>query len=1309
MKVREFLRNSRDREKGGGKNFILLFILVYFFLFFFSSIVIPPFSTTPLSPDQNWKMYNARKQYFEAAIRKEGISKIPQDTPLPTTTNAPHHRNFTDHLYVVKRSGEHESIDFNKITRRIESLMNPKYDPVLNAEYVDCHRIAQTTIQGLFPGVHTSQLDDLAAENAAYLTTEHPDYDILGGRIMASNLQKQVNLSFSLATEQMYRHVHTMTKQPAPLVSERFIKVVRENSDFFDSIVHPERDFRLTFFSMKTLMKSYLLRSSTREIQETPQYMYMRIAIGIHFDSLEEVKETYDLLSLGYYSHATPTMFNAGTEFPQLSSCFLLSMQDDSIPGIYETLKRCAIISKYAGGIGLSVSNIRASKSYIRGTNGTSNGLVPMLKVFSDSAKYVDQCVTRGTRIVCRRGVVPVERVSVGDEVLCSDREFHPVLKPLRHHVSQMSSDQTMYRVYLEGFWSTLEITGEHPLWVLRDIPQGCTEETLKQMISRRHIEPQFTEASDVRPGDKLIYPIPSYEKDHESLSENDCRMYGILLSKGHFNEETGKVHVVLHTLHNEYTMKFLHRYLSTEKVIPYQLNGKKGDVTRTFTWSFCNPRFPFTEDQIRVYGSREKRVDPMFLHLPRSKALQVLRGVLETRGKHIRDSLIIHGVGKSVMEQLAYILFRCGVLTIPDYFHTKHQPPQHRLKVPLIPMIHQWFPYFPTTEKTHLTYMSHKGYLYVDVHDVKEWGVVNSGFSQEILYDLEVDHPEQHNYCTLSGGLVHNGGGKRKGSWAMFLEPWHADIEVYLDLKKNTGKDEIRARDLFYGLWVPGLFMDRVAEDGDWSLFCPNEAPGLTEVYGEKFKELYERYEHTPGLARKTMKARALMKMIITSQVETGTPYFCFKDASNEKTNQKNVGLIRCMNLCTEVAEVTGPEEISVCNLASICFPKFVKHDPQTGEPYFDHQDFHRVTKIVTRNQYKVLHVNYSPLEQSQKTNMDNLPIGIGPQGYWDACVMMRYPYESEESQEFNRRVFETMYHGTIEASVELAKKHGPYRNFPGSPASQGLFQFDLWGVRPPTDSLWDWETLKEETKKHGWAMSLHTTCMPTASTAQILDNNESFEPKTSNVFTRGVIAGTFTVINKYLVRDLIKLGLWTPEMRQVLRAMKGSIQQIDEIPDDLKKLYKTVWEMSMKTCMKMSADRAPFIDQSQSLNNFMEHPTLQKLQAAHMYAYDLGLKTGMYYLRTKGSTEAVNTTVDPTLLLKRQQGKRQQLDNTSDMTANGDSPIMTKKRNHAPSDPPTEDRQQTPAVGTEEYSEDGIPKDACMRTDDGCVKCKN
>ncbi|KAG9119396.1 ribonucleoside reductase large subunit Cdc22, partial [Ceratobasidium sp. 392] len=784
----------------------------------------------------------------------EGIDKIGEGIVAAQTGTS------TARVNVKVADPRKERVAFDKITARITKLCYG-----LDRNHVDPIEVTKKVIAGVYAGVTTVELDNLASETAAYLTTKHPDYAILAARIAISNLHKETKKSFSAVIADLHNYVNPKNGRPAGMISKETFDIVQENAATLDSAVIYERDFHYNFFGFKTLERSYLLRIDGR-VAERPQHMLMRVAVGIHGRNIDCAIETYNLMSERYFTHASPTLFNAGTPHPQLSSCFLVAMKDDSIDGIYDTLKTCAMISKTAGGIGLHIHNIRATGSYIAGTNGYSNGIVPMLRAYDATARYVDQ------------------------------------------------------------------------------------------------------------------------------------------------------------------------------------------------------------------------------------------------------------------------------------------------------------------------------------------------------------------------------GGNKRPGAFAIYLEPWHSDVFEFLDLRKNHGKEEVRARDLFYALWIPDLFMQRIEEDGDWSLFCPNEAPGLADVHSDAFVELYTKYE-AEGRARKTIKAQKLWYAILDAQIETGGPFMLYKDAANAKSNQQNLGTIKSSNLCTEIIEYSAPDEVAVCNLASIALPTFIVNDPSAphGKRY-DFQKLHDVAKVVTNNLDTIIDVNYYPVPEARNSNMRHRPIGVGVQGLADAFMCLKMPFDSPEARQLNIQIFETIYHAAVEASAELAEARGAYSTFAGSPASQGKLQFDLWGVTP--SGLWEWEDLKAKVVRTGLRNSLLLAPMPTASTSQILGFNECFEPYTSNIYTRRVLAGEFQVVCPWLLKDLVSLGLWDDDMKNMIIASSGSIQNIPSIPDDIKAIYKTVWEISQKTVLNLAADRGAFICQSQSLNVHLQSPTTRQLTSMHFYGWKKGLKTGMYYLRTRPAAQAIQFTVDQSVI---------------------------------------------------------------------------
>ena len=934
-------------------------------------------------------------------------------------------------MQVVKRDGRIEDVSFDKVLERIRKAAT--------GLEVNATRIAQRVIDQIYNGVKTTELDDLACQLAISLTTLHPDYGTLAAQIAVSNHQKNTDESFTKVITTLANQVMPGTGEPICYVSQELIDCVAKHGPEIDAYIKHDRDYLFDYFGFKTLEKSYLLRDASKKILERPQHLWMRTSLALWANDLPRAFETYDLMSTKMFTHATPTLFNAGTPRQQLSSCFLLAAHDDSIAGIYKTLADCAQISKHAGGIGLHVHNIRARGSLIRGTNGTSNGLIPMLRVFNNTARYVDQCFTPDTLVYTEAGVKPISDVQTTDKVLTSDGNYNSVKKLVTHYYEGQILEVTINNN------TPVRVTGEHPVLSVKS--NNDTFEVVYKRLERGLAECTFYDMKDLSVGDFVGTPT----------QDGDV---------AHYKNELGS---------------FTFRKINSIKDIPY------------------------------------------------------------------------------------------------------------------------------------------KG----------------------VLHDFEID--SVHDYTIVHLGSAHNGGGRRNGSFAIYLEPWHADVEDFLKLKLNTGSEEERARDLFYALWISDLFMERVEADGEWSLFCPNEAPGLADVWGDEFRTLYERYE-AEGRARKVISAQKLWFQILDTQMETGTPYLLYKDAANRKSNQQNLGTIKCSNLCTEILEYTSAEEQAVCNLASLGLPAFVKDIPVTHadsitypEKVFDFDELRRVVRIAVRNLNRVIDINYYPTPETKRSNMRHRPIGLGVQGLADVFALLRVPWESPEAATLNQTIFEHMYYAAVDASVEVAIQEGPYETFQGSPASKGILQPDMWNIKPltETDGTLDWVSLRANVAAHGLRNSLLMAPMPTASTSQILGYNECFEPFTSNIYARRTLAGEFAVINKYLLRDLIKAGLWTENLKQKIISQNGSVQGIPEIPEELQNLYKTTWEIKMRTLIDLAAARGAFICQSQSLNLFVADATYSKLTSMHFYAWRKGLKTGLYYLRTKAPVMAQKFTVDPRLLV--------------------------------------------------------------------------
>jgi len=944
-----------------------------------------------------------------------------------------------DEMYVTKRNGKTEIISFDKILRRLRRLGT---EVNLKINYTT---LAMKVIDQLYDKIPSTKIDELSADQCASLASTHPDYNTLAGRIVVSNHHRSTSASFSKVMRQLYdfKDGHGIN---CPMISKELYQLVCSKGKELDAICKYERDYLIDYFGFKTLERSYLMKVN-RVTVERPQHMWLRVSLGIHGDNLDAAKETYEAMSQKYFTHATPTLFNAGTPRPQLSSCFLLSMESDSIDGIYNTLKDCANISKWAGGIGLHIHNIRAQGSHIRGTNGSSNGIVPMLRVFNNTAKYVDQCVTGDTLVLTEAGYKPIRDIQEGD-IVCNRAVPEP-------------GDFAKEAFYL---------------------------------------------ANDTKGIDDSI-----------SIGDNSLHI-----------EQTGRVSKVLVHESSPNTLIFeIHTSPTVNR--PDSL----GPLRIT--------------DKHPVYTIRQEHVED-----PRARGEWI-----EARDLQVGDRLVF-GLGRDSYR------------TITAIHHTVHIDPIE-------------------------------------------------------LYDLEIDTSDgaSPNYLTQTA-LLHNGGGKRNGSFAIYLEPWHSDIEMFLQMRKNHGDEELKARDLFYALWIPDLFMQRVKEGGKWTLMCPDECPGLADCYGDAFVELYTKYEQE-GRGRKTMIARDLWFQVLDAQMETGTPYILYKDACNEKSNQKNLGTIKSSNLCTEIIEYSSPDETAVCNLASIGLPMFVNLETRT----YDLDHLHSIVKIATRNLNKVIDINFYPTEKTRRSNMRHRPIGLGVQGLADVFIQMGYPFYSEDARTLNRAIFETIYHAAVEQSIELARVEGPYETFAGSPASKGELQFDMWSVIP--SNRYNWGAIRRDLLQYGMRNSLLVAPMPTASTSQILGFNECIEPITSNIYSRRTLAGEFILANRYLMADLIKLDLWNEKIKNNIIANNGSVQHIEVIPQEIRDKYKTVWEISMRDLIDMAADRGAYICQSQSLNLWLEDPNYNSLTSMHFYSWKKGLKTGIYYLRRRAKHQAQQFTIEP------------------------------------------------------------------------------
>jgi len=1169
-------------------------------------------------------------------------------------------------MRVIKRNGDLEDLSFDKILVRIRKLGQEA-----NIQ-INYQSLVMKVIDQLYDKISTTKIDELASEQCAVMSANHPDYGTLAGRIVISNHQKNTEPSFCNVVNKLYnfKNINDINK---PLLSKELFDFVEYYGSEIENMIDYNRDYLIDYFGFKTLERAYLFKLNGK-ILERPQHMWMRVAIGIHGylsvddtenkKKLELVKETYDLMSQKYFTHATPTLFNAGAPRQQLSSCYLIAMEEDSIDGIYNTLKDCAQISKYSGGIGLHIHNVRAKDSHIQGTNGKTDGIVPMLRVYNSTACYVNQCFTPDTWVYSKNGPTQMNKITTNDELITIDGTFKKVNEVIVNHVNK-----EILEIKITNSMFPVKVTKEHELYLIKNQPKMLNYNMIKNKLQKNIVTPNYYSASELSEYDLVGFPLPTFEKDNNENNLDYYKFYGIMLGNGDICRNKKETKITLKIKTKLDLIEFTRNYL-TKKNVKY--SETSNNICLSFKWSnHNNVKLGLSEEILyddTVYNNNNnnnnnKQLANDFLHLPKHKILKIIEGLIRTDDTNSKE-IYYYTTSQVLVMQLRYLLLRLGILTsgnikdnVDDIITNRKKT--YCLRIPKHNVLREILSF--TDESCKFKYFEWNGFLWGRIKSIK-----NINYSGDV-YDFNMI--DNHNYLT-DMGLVHNSG-KRNGSFAIYLEPWHADVEDFLELRKNHGDENLKARDLFYALWISDLFMERVKSNAKWSLMCPNECPGLSDVYGDDFNALYEKYE-SQGKIRKSVNARDLWFKILDAQMETGTPYILYKDSVNKKSNQKNIGTIKSSNLCTEIAEYSDDKETAVCNLASIGLPMFVNE--KTHE--FDYEKLHEVTKVVTNNLNRVIDINFYPTDKTKRSNMRHRPIGIGVQGLADTFVLLDIPFHSEEAKNINKRIFETVYHASLERSNEIAieryekisklnynsikingcqllneyelktyRPHcaksqeelndittvGSYSSFHGSPASSGILQFDLWEVEP-TPGRYDWHKLKESIKKYGLRNSLLVAPMPTASTSQILGFNECFEPFTSNLYSRRTLAGEFMVVNKYLMRELIDLGIWNEQIKKNIIANKGSIQQLNNLlSEHILNKYKIVWEIPMKHIIDMSADRGAFICQSQSLNLWIEDPTYNTLTSMHFYSWKKGLKTGIYYLRRKAKHQAQQFTIEP------------------------------------------------------------------------------
>lgn len=1153
-------------------------------------------------------------------------------TPLK---NNPVSLSFHDEteMFVLKRNGKLETLSFDKIMKRIKKCGE---DVGIHLNYAS---LAMKVIDQLYNRIPTTQIDELSAEQCYSMSCIHPDYALLASRIIHSNHHGNTLDSFSATMTLLYRYLDK-NGVSSPLISEDLYKIVKKNKKELDALCDYSRDYLIDYFGFKTLEKSYLMRIN-RKVVERIQHMWLRVSIGIHGQNMERIQETYFYMSQKYFIHATPTLFNSGTPHPQLSSCFLLGMESDSIQGIFNTLSDCASISKWGGGVGLHIHNVRSTGSHIRGTNGSSNGIVPMLRVFNNTAKYVDQCVVPETIIYTTQGPLQIQNVVAGETRIFGATGENEVIENVLEHFYE----GPLLKINTEFDIIPLKITPEHPVYTIKNITNPVSNLNTENI--HEHLE--WLEAGKLKVGDWFVHHIPTGFEDISTITEDDCYMAGLIMGcEIKYSYLLVSKENVGDLIQEQTVIDFILQYFNDRL---FQVQTTVNSQSTLINWKqTVHSPFRYTD----FYDEQGyKRLSGKWLNLPVAKTQYILKGIVHSCGGIFNEGHIILNkrflVYSKIVNDIRFLCLKQGILTENLYDITGNL-----LNFPL----NNWFDdnklfqkvAFYLTEEFKSLLNIHQSLLEFSSSSYTKIGnyllspivSIKTDDYNGVLYDLQMK--KEHNYL-LHNGLVHNGGGKRNGSFAIYLETWHADIEMFLQMKKNHGEEELKARDLFYALWISDLFMERMHSNGKWTLMCPDECPGLADVWGDDFRILYEKYEEE-GKGRKTMNARDLWIQILDAQMETGTPYLLYKDAANRKSNQQNLGTIKSSNLCCEIIEYSSGEESAVCNLSSIALPSFLiqntaENTKETGNKYvFDYEKLHQVASIVTYNLNAVIDNSYYPTEKSKKSNMRTRPIGIGVQGLADVFMMMGIPFDGDEAKTINRLIFETIYHGALEQSCCMAKETAPYECFQGSPASKGILQFDLWNV-VPNSGRYDWNKMKQDIQTFGLKNSLLLAPMPTASTSQILGFNECFEPITSNIYSRGTMAGQFLLANKYLMRDLIQQGLWNENIKKNIIANNGSIQQIELIPPEIRQIYRTVWEIPMKSLIDMSADRGAYICQSQSLNLWVEDPNYKTLTAMHYYGWKQGLKTGIYYLRRRGKHQAQKFTIEPELMEGGRGGK--------------------------------------------------------------------
>lgn len=1263
-------------------------------------------------------------------------------------------------MFVIKRSGQKVPMRYDSITDR-----NIELSKDLD---IDVAYLSKMVIQSLKNGMTTTEIDELAAETAAYMSSYEPDYDVLAARITVSNHQKSTSSSFFETMKQIYEHINKDTGRKSNVINEHFMKFIETHKETIDNSIDYSKDFNYSYFGFKTLLRLYLIKVD-KKIVERPQHMLMRVACAIHSNTngggdITRAIQCYKDMADGYYTHASPTLFNSGASRQQLSSCFLLDTDDD-LKHIYETNLKCALISKHGGGIGVNITKVRAKGSTIHSTNGVSDGIVPMIQVFNSTARYCNQCMVPDTIIYTKNGQKQIKDVKPLDEVITVDGTFKPVVDIFINNV-----DKEILKIRSTYSFEEIRVTKEHQILSIQGQNKQTNFNVILNRLNKSIIKPEYVSAEELTTDSFIGFPLQKLpnQDDYMSYGDDFFRFYGIMLGDGHICSNRNEAGVTLNEKTKLNTMIFIKKYLNNLGIHYWETHGNNCISIRwTNTYSGVSYNDLYNEN-------KEKRVHSNYMNLIKSHRINIIKGLLETDGSNLKE-VYFTTTSYELAHNLRYLLLSLGILSSghidkvdlgktreirPDQFITNKKI-SYDLRISKHPLLNDIIDL--QTPGLYTKYFVYDNIIWSRIKDIKTEHYTGQ------VYDLGILN--NNNYLVGSFGLVHNSG-KRKGSIAMYLEPWHPDVVEFLALRYNQPPEELRARDIFLALWVNDLFMKRVEEDGIWSLFCPSVVPQLAETYGDEFEHIYLQAEQDKKYM-KQMKARELFEKITHAQIETGLPYILYKDSVNKKNMQENIGIIRSSNLCVsgdtkiltkqghieinklvnketeiwngfewstvipkqtgenqpllevelsngikikcteyhkfpivnnpedesyelieaikldkgqcllkysfpedttnikltinsvkilhglhdtfcftenkrnlgmfngvllgncaEILEVTNGSSTSVCNLASISLPKYIRYID--GKPIFDYEKLYQITKTIVRNIDNIIDINYYPIEEAKKNNTDYRPMGIGIQGLADVFAMFKAPWGCVDADTLNRNIFEIIYYAAVEASHELALERGSYSAFEGSPYSKGILQYHLWNETPTTFN-WNWKALEEKVKR-GMRNSLLIALMPTASSSQILGNNECFEAFTSNLYSRSTLAGDFIILNKHLARDLKQLNLWNKDIVNKIIENDGSVQGIEEIPDDLKEVYKTVWEIKQSVIVKYAAMRAPFVDQTQSMNIFFEHPTNRLLSSLHMMGWKAGLKTGNYYIRSKPSRNAVKFTI---LKEKEKKGK--------------------------------------------------------------------